>query len=232
MPLEKLTILPENNGPIRALFNPERYTVTKSVQFAELAIPGLDAPVVQFIHGQNEKISMELFFDTTDLGMVDPATDVRTLTAQVYQLLKVDGDLHAPPRVQLAWGSAGQLTSYGASISPWLVLESISEEFNLFSPGGVPLRAKLNVTLREAWTISQQLQATPRQSSDRTTLHRVVRGETLCQISYEVYGDPTQWRLIANANNLANPRLLTPGQVLTIPPSPSSTTSGTTSGVS
>jgi len=223
MPLEKLTILPENNGPIPALFNPERYTVTKSVQLAELAIPGLDAPVVQYIHGQNEKINMELFFDTTDFGMIDPVTDVRSLTAQVYQLLKVDGNLHAPPRVQLAWGTAGQLTSYGASISPWLVLESISEEFSLFSPAGVPIRAKLTVSFREAWTISQQLQVTPRHSSNRTTLHRVVRGETLAQISYEVYNDPTQWRLIADANSLDNPRLLTPGQVLTIPPNPSST---------
>ena len=108
-----------------------------------------------------------------------------------------------------------------------LRLESISEEFNLFSPGGVPLRAKLNVSFREAWTISQQLQVTPRHSSDRTTLHRVVRGETICQIAYEFYDDPTQWRLIADANNLDNPRLLTPGQVLTIPPSPTSTnTSG------
>jgi nucleoid-associated protein YgaU len=226
MPLEKLTILPENSGPFQALFNPERYTVSKSVQLAELSIPGLDAPVVQYMHGQNEKVSMELFFDTTDFGMVDPVTDVRSLTAQVYQLLKVDGNLHAPPRVQLAWGSGGQLTSYGASISPWLILESLSEEFNLFSPAGVPLRARLTVSFREAWTISQQLQATPRHSNDRTTLHRVVRGETLCQIAYELYDDPTQWRLIADANSLANPRLLTPGQVLIIPPNPSSTTSG------
>jgi hypothetical protein len=228
MPLEKLTILPENSGPIPALFNPERYTVSKSVQLAEIAIPGLDAPVVQYVRGQNEKITMELFFDTTDLGMVDPVTDVRTLTGQVYQLLKIDGNLHAPPRVQLAWGAGGQLTSYGASISPWLILESISEEFSLFSPEGVPLRAKLNVSFCEAWTISQQLQVTPRHSSDRTTLHQVVRGETLCQISYEQYSDPTQWRLIADANSLANPRLLTPGQILTIPPNPSSTI--TTSG--
>jgi nucleoid-associated protein YgaU len=228
MPLEKLTILPENGGPIVALFNPERYTVSKSVQLAELGIPGLDAPVVQYVRGQNEKITMELFFDTTDLGMIDPVTDVRSLTGQVYQLLKVDGDLHAPPRVQLAWGVGGQLTSYGASISPWLILESVSEEFSLFSPGGVPVRAKLNVSFREAWTITQQLQVTPRHSSDRTTLHRVVRGETLAQITYEQYSDPTQWRLIADANNLSNPRLLTPGQVLVIPPNPSSTT--TTSG--
>lgn len=223
MPLEKLTIFPENGGPIQALFNPERYTVSKSVQLAEVAIPGLDAPVVQYVRGQNEKITMELFFDTTDLGMVDSVTDVRTLTVQVYQLLKVDGNLHAPPRVQLAWGSGGQLTSYGATISPWLVLESVSEEFSLFSPGGVPLRAKLSVSFREAWTIEQQLQGTPRHSSDRTTLHRVVRGETLAHIADEELGDPTQWRLIADANDLDNPRLLTPGQVLIIPPNPSST---------
>lgn len=114
-----------------------------------------------------------------------------------------------------------------ASISPWLILESVSEEFSLFSPGGVPLRAKLNVSFREAWTISQQLLVTPRHSSDRTTLHQVVRGETLCGIAYEQFNDPTQWRLIADANNLANPRLLTPGQILVIPPNPSSTaTSG------
>lgn len=225
MPLEKLTILPENGNPIPARFNPERYTVSKSLQLAEVAIPGLDAPVVQFVRGQNEKINMELFFDTTDFGMVDPVIDVRTLTAAVYKLLKVDGDLHAPPRVQLAWGTSGQLTSYGASISPFLILESLSEEFNVFSPQGVPLRAKLTVTFREAWRIDQQLQVTPRHSSDRTTLHRVVKRETICQIAYEHYNDPTQWRLIADANNLANPRLLTPGEVLVIPPSPLSTNS-------
>ena len=223
MPMEKLTILPENSGPFQALFNPERYTVSKSVQLAEVAIPGLDAPVVQYVRGQDEKISMELFFDTTDLGMVDPVVDVRLLTSQVYKLLKVDSNLHAPPRVQMAWGSAGQLTSYGASLSPWLVLESVSEEFSLFSPAGVPLRAKLNVSFREAWTIEQQLQVTPRHSSDRTTLHRVVRGETIAHIAAEEYNDATQWRLIADANQLANPRLLTPGQVLVIPPSPAAT---------
>src|SRR3954469_24519198 len=108
----KLTIIPETGPEIRALFNPERYTVSKSLQLAEVAIPGLDAPVVQYVRGQNEKISMELFFDTTDAGMVDPVVDVRTQTARVYQLVKVDGELHAPPRVQLGWGTSGQLTSH------------------------------------------------------------------------------------------------------------------------
>jgi len=227
MPLEKLTIIPETGAPIKALFNPERYTVSKSLQLVDIPIPGLDSPVVQYVRGQNEKINMELFFDTTDFGMVDPVVDVRTLTAAVYKLLKIDGELHAPPRVMLAWGTSGQLTSYGASIPPWLILESLSEEFNVFSPQGVPLRARLSVSFREAWRIDEQLAVTPRHSSDRTTLHRVVKRETICQIAYEQYNDPTQWRLIADANSLANPRLLTPGEVLVIPPNPVSTNRAT-----
>ena len=86
MPLEHLTISPEVGAPIAALFNPERYTVSKSFQLAEIGIPGLDSPVVQYVRGQNEKISMELFFDTTDGGMIGEVTDVRDSTTAVYQL--------------------------------------------------------------------------------------------------------------------------------------------------
>ena len=231
MPLELLTISPENGSPFTVLFNPEKYTVSKSLQLAEIGIPGLDSPVVQYIRGQNEKISMELFFDTTDYGTVGNVIDVRESTSQVYQLLKIDGDLHAPPRVFLTWGTSGQLTSFGASIQPWLVLESISEEFNLFSPDGIPLRAKLNVTFREAWTIDQQLQVTPRHSADRTTLYTVKVSDTLSGIAYAKYNDATNWRPIAVANNLANPRLLQTGMVLTIPPTATTATqSPTTAG--
>jgi hypothetical protein len=233
MPLQPLTISAENGITITAMFNPERYTVSKSLQLAEIGIPGLDAPVVQYVRGQNEKISRELFFDTTDAGMIGDVTDVRDKTTPVYQLMKVDGELHAPPRVTLSWGDAGQLTSHGASISPWLVLESISEDFNLFSPDGIPLRARLTVTFREAWTIDEQLQVTPRHSSDRTKLRQVQRGETLSQIAYSEYQDPHNWRPIADANNLINPRLLQPGTVLVVPPTtgggstpPSSTAGG------
>jgi hypothetical protein len=217
MALEKLTIIPERGASIQALFNPERYTINKSVELAEVAIPGLDAPVVQFVRGQNEKINLELFFDTTDRGMADDVTDVRTLTNKVYKLLKVNGDLHAPPRVLLKWGKGGQLTSHGTMIPPWLVLESVSEEFSVFSPGGVPLRAKLTVAFREAWTIQEQLTETPRHSSDRTKLRRVVRGQTLSHIAAAEYQDPTLWRVIADANDLDNPRYLEPGTTLVIP---------------
>lgn len=217
MSLKMLTITPEKGTAFQVEYNPEKYTAARSVQFAEIAIPGLDAPVVQFVRGQSEKITLELFFDTTDQGMVDPVTDVRTLTSQVYGLMEVRSDTHAPPRLNLSWGQGGKLFNSMRTGSPWCVLESASQEFTLFSPGGVPLRAKMNVSFRDAWTIDQQLAQTPRQSSDRTKVVQLKKNQTLSQIAWEQYTDPTQWRPIADANNLANPRFLTPGQALAVP---------------
>ena len=220
MALEKLTIKPETASKlpeVKALFNPERYTVNKSVQIAEIAIPGLDSPVQQFVRGQTEKITMELFFDTTNYGMVDNVKDVREETGKVYKLLKVNSELHAPPRCMLLWGSAGKLFSFGTKVSPWCLVESVSEEFNLFSPAGVPLRSKLNVTFREAWTIEEQLRETPRHSSDRTKVRTVRRGETLSHLAWAEYQDPKAWRIIADENTLDNPRRIPPGTALVIP---------------
>jgi nucleoid-associated protein YgaU len=217
MGLERLTIKPENESPISAMFNPEKYTINGGVQYAEIAIPGLDSPVVQFVRGQSEKVALELFFDTTDQGTVDNVTDVRTLTSQVYDLMRVRSDTHAPPRLRVEWGEGGQLFNHGRTISPWCVIESISQEFTLFSPSGIPLRAKLNASFRDAWTIEDQLTETPRNSSDRTKLVQVKRGQTLSEIAWQQYDNPAQWRPIAEANNIANPRLLNPGTVLRIP---------------
>jgi hypothetical protein len=214
---EKLTITPEGKDAIKALFNPERYTLNKGVQIAEIAIPGLDSPVLQFVRGQNEKITLELFFDTTEHGMVDDVKDVREETRKVYALLKVDSETHAPPRCELAWGEGGQLFSFGSKKPTRCVVESVSEEFNLFSPGGVPLRAKLNVTFREYTTVEEQLKETPRHSADRTKVRTVQRGQTLSLISWLEYRDPARWRLIADENGLDDPRAIEPGMELRIP---------------
>ena len=48
-------------------FNPSELSFQKGVQIAEIAIPGLDAPLLQFVRGQNETLTLDLFFDTTDV---------------------------------------------------------------------------------------------------------------------------------------------------------------------
>ena len=55
-------------GPqtIEFQFNPSELSFQKGVQIAEIAIPGLDSPILQFVRGQNETLTLELFFDSTD----------------------------------------------------------------------------------------------------------------------------------------------------------------------
>src|SRR3954466_272367 len=80
-------------------FNPTEFSLDKGAQIAEIAIPGLDSPVLQFVRGQNEKLSIDLFFDTTDRGTGAGATSVTQFTDPVYALVKIVPETHAPPIV-------------------------------------------------------------------------------------------------------------------------------------
>jgi nucleoid-associated protein YgaU len=210
--------------PIPVKFNPTEYTLNKGAQIAEVTVPGLDSPILQFVRGQTETLSLDLFFDTTEAGMDDAATSVTTLTDQFYQLVKIDGTAHAPPICFFSWGAEfpGQ-RSYSSTGSQQrhgfkCVVESVRQRFTLFSPHGVPLRATLTVSLKEYKTLSDQIAELNLQSADHTHSHVVQIGETLAQISASVYNDPTQWRAIATANALTNPLDLIPGANLQIPP--------------
>lgn len=196
-------------GTFEVPFNPTELTLNKGAQIAEIAIPGLDSPILQFIRGQTEKLTLDLFFDTTLSGMGAGAVDVRTETNKIYQLVKLQPKTHAPPRLRLSWGKALAFRA---------IVESVQQKFTLFSPEGVPLRATLTVTFSEYKTLEEQLQELNKQSADHTRQHVVRRGETLSTIAAESYGDPTAWRHIAEANGIDNPRRLLPGTTLAIPP--------------
>jgi hypothetical protein len=209
--------------PLPVSFNPTEYTLNKGAQIAEIAIPGLDAPVLQFVRGQTETLSLDLFFDSTESGMDDNATSVTVKTDQFYSLVKMQGEQHAPPVLYFSWGAAFPGSrSYAATGSPQrqgfkCIVESVRQRYTLFSPQGAPLRATLTVSLREYKTLKEQIDQINKMSADHTQAHVVEAGETLAQIANDVYGDPTQWRAIADENHLSDPLQLTPGAVLTIP---------------
>ena len=46
------------------MFNPEEYTVNKDMNYAQTGVPGLSAPIIQFVHGNMGTLEMELFLDT------------------------------------------------------------------------------------------------------------------------------------------------------------------------
>ncbi len=209
--LDRAAIDPSRGLPaiIEVAFNPTEYTLDKGAQIAEIAIPGLDSPILQFVRGQNEKLSLELFFDTTENGMDESAIDVRKMTNSIYQLVKIQPKTHAPPRIRFIWGSGLNFKA---------VVENVQQKFTLFNPKGIPLRATCSVTFRQYKTVEEQIAELNLQSSDHTKRRVIQRGDTLSRIASEEYDDPGAWRVIAEANQISNPRRLLPGTSLLIPP--------------
>src|SRR5437870_4001129 len=183
--------LDASGGPkgdsVRVAFNPGEYTLSKGAQIAEVAIPGLDSPILQFVRGQMETLTL------------DPET-------------------HAPPVCLFTWGSEfpghGTFSKGGSQGRSGFkcVVESVRQRYTLFSPKGVPLRATLTVTLREYKTLADQLKEVDPRTGDHTRSHVVERGETLSGISWRAYGDPEEWRRIADANRIEDPLRLPAGR--------------------
>jgi Contractile injection system tube protein/LysM domain len=204
-------------------YNPTEIVLEKNVHIAEIAIPGLTAPLQQFVRGEAETLKLELFFDTSDQGMGNTAVSVATLTDRIYALSRIVPDQHAPPIVTFVWGSDFP----GNELPPELgnqrrnsftgVVTNIRQTFTLWSSGGVPVRAKLSLSLREYAALQDQLQALNLASPNKTHSYVLARGDTLALVAANFYFDPTNWRPIARQNGIDDPRRLRPGAQLTIP---------------
>jgi hypothetical protein len=210
---------------IDVLFNPTEYSLSKSNQYAEIPVPGLDSPLIQFVRGQTETLTLDLFFDTTDSGTDEKAKSVTEKTDPFYQLIKIEALPHAPPIVLFSWGGdafpghrtydtlAGQ-NRYGFKG----VVESVKQRFTLFSSLGLPLRATLSLVLKEYKTLTEQIAELNKQSPDRTKAHVVQHGETITRIAETSGENSRDWRRIAEANTIEDPLAIEPGMILTIPP--------------
>jgi hypothetical protein len=243
----------ETQEDMEVQFNPTELTFNKTAQFAEIVIPGLDSPILQFIHGGNESFSLEFFFDTTDSGMGDNARNVDTeYVEKFYRLVKQNPNKHAPPVCLFHWGNPqsnaigsnqnGENTNRnGAAPIPntsdtanqnntdttgrpvsnaphWFtcVVESIERKYLLFSPQGIPLRARLTVRMKEYQTLEQMVANLRSADHSRTRIFK--RRERLDQLAYQAYENPTEWRRIALENDIDDPRQIEPGKVLRVPP--------------
>jgi hypothetical protein len=206
MALVRATLKPVNpdGAAIRFHFNPTQYTLDASNQIAEIGVPGLRAPVLQFVRGGGRTLSLELFFDAFE----DRRGDVTDATETIYELLTPTGQTGAPPVCVFAW----QNRRFQC------VVERVSGRFTLFRPDGAPVRATLNVTLREYVDAQVVVRRGGGGFGGTGGTRVVVQGDTLSAIALAEYGNAGRWREIATANGIANPRALQPGTVLVIPP--------------
>jgi LysM repeat protein len=201
--LLQITDPAEERADIPVHFNPTEYQLQKANTFAEIPIPGLETPPIQYVRGASEKLVTELLVDTSDT-----LENVREkYVDKLRGLLNINGKLHAPPIVRFVWDTE---IFRG-------VLESMNVTYLMFTPEGVPLRAKLAVTLKEYRPVEIQVKERPKSSPDVEKSYTVRRGDTLASIAAAVYRDAAAWREIARANLIRDPRRLAPGRVLTLP---------------
>lgn len=192
----------DDSDPIEVQFNPTEYSMTRGASYAEVAVPGLSVPLLQFVRGETQTLNMELFLDGSDARQ-----SVASALDDLRSFVEIDEDLHAPPVCEFQWGD----TLFQG------VVTTLNEKFVLFGESGEILRARVTVTMKSYVPPEVQARTLNRQSPDREKTRVVKEGDRLDFIAFEEYGDASLWRVIARRNNLARPRILTPGLVLEIP---------------
>jgi nucleoid-associated protein YgaU len=199
---------------ISVLFNPTDYTFERSNSYKATAVPGLGTPLIQFVSGESDRLSMDLFLDDyTDpkgpTSLQQPEENpVTKRLSELFALLEIDRDLHAPPPVRFNWGTL----NFSA------VIEKLSRKVTMFHPDGTPARVTISVSFKEYRTLREQLRDPRRESADKTKRRVVVGKEQLWAIASREYDDPNEWVRIAMANDLDDPRGIRPGDWLLLPP--------------
>ncbi len=231
MPLEKMTITviegSKKGDKITVLYNPEQYVQARSVNVTKAAAFGANAQESQIPSGASEVLSFKLFFDSMSAGsevggsLVDRAkftansllpsaakiVDVRKYTQKIYDLMRFDEDIHAVAALKLEWSSL-YFVGY---------LSQCQVTFTKFNESGTPVRATMDCQFQQVLNLHDDAQKSPFQSPDTTKYRMVTQGDALWAMALKEYGQADQWRLIASANGLTNPRRLRTGERWLLP---------------
>lgn len=191
------------------MLNPNSYKRNFKINYSEdKGEAGKSANTLRFNTYASETLSLDFYLDTT--GVIEGSD--KSLTDLVDQLLDVvynyDGDIHEPCFIQIVWGT---LLFCGR-------LDNCDIDYTLFQSDGVPLRAKVNLSVRSTISEAKEAKVANRQSPDLTHIVIVKEGDTLPLLCYRIYNDSSYYLKVAQVNNLLNFRNLTPGLRLIFPP--------------
>lgn len=220
-------------------FNPAEYQITRGLAMNEKSGIGRDPDInqLQAVKGRFATLALTLYFDTiTDLESVRitqaPAELKKELSGltsakqsasaqflphnkepqevcqEFLTLLKYNDEAHAPLKVRFIWGKF-DFMGY---------VSDNSVTYTMFAPDGTPIRARVQLSIRgEETAILQQKQQRTFNSPNRTKERILTEGEPLWLLAEREYNDPSLWRVIAQANNILNPRKLNEAAVLKVP---------------
>jgi len=198
-------------------FNPQTLKVAFSNQLSGGDQSGGSGK--QYVGKGATKLSLELWFDVTVPladGSRQPEGDVRQLTKDVVFFItpQPEGDKFLPPGLRFVWGT---FLFDG-------IVESMNESLEFFSEEGKPLRAMVSLTISQQ---EIQFRFNEAASSSGTgggsgtappgtqPMEEAQTGDTVQDMAGRS-GNADNWKGIAEANNIENPRLIEPGTLVNI----------------
>lgn len=184
----------------QVMYNPDELRLEQGNNFAEVGIPGLDAPPVQYVRGKARTLAMDLFFDSYEAD-----EDVRKHTGPLVKLLDKAPLTKAPPVLLFSMGQ----------FNFQCVLVDASQRFTMFRRDGTPVRSTIAARFQEFVRVEIEIERGL--FIGPPTLHNVVRSETASAIAATVLGDPARWREVAEANGLDDPLNIPSGITLQVP---------------
>lgn len=195
---------------IDCMFNPFEYKITKTNEYTEEPKNRCDVPHVEFRKSGTQTLTLDLYFDTYETG-----EDVSKTTRKLMRLMESKTSQQGnqtekipPPAVVFDWG----VFQFEA------VIKQMTQTFTLFKVDGTPVRAKVNVIFTQHVDPEDYGPQNPTSGGGNVErVWRVKAGDRLDAIAYEVYGEATRWRFIAERNKIRDPLALRPGQTLVIP---------------
>jgi hypothetical protein len=235
--MERVTFVVESTGErLGCLLNPESLQVTRNAGVRRrrtatglLAGAGISDDPLLYAGGGQTDLVLDLLFDIGIAGSTIETTDVRDLTGPLWDLAESTAASAgaSPPVVRFLWGKSWNIPG---------VITAVAERLEHFTPDGAPTRSWLRMRFvrvnESAAAEASSPQAgmpslSPGAGPETETVHQVVgggsdaptSGERLEDIAFLYYGDPSSWRLIAEANDIVDPSSVPAGTVLRIPAS-------------
>ncbi|MFC5802915.1 peptidase M23 [Streptomyces formicae] len=190
-------------------FNPEQLRVDKSAGWVRhKARRAHTATRPEFVGSQPRSLSLEIFLDAEFERSVQDHVEVLmgccTPTPE-----SVAARRPSPPWVRLQWGRL-QSTAFTA------VVTHVDANYTMFAADGLPLRAQCTMGLEEVGGPVARQNPTSGGLGGAGS-HVLVQGESLASLAYRQYGDPAQWREVAQFNGIDDPAEVVPGERVVLP---------------
>lgn len=117
-----------------------------------------------------------------------------------------------PPTITFQWGPPMVGFMYDAKLT------SCSVTYERFTPMGIPIRAKVTLTLQQVVSALADLPTNPTSGGVAGRRTHVLRdGDSLQSVAMSHYGSPGAWRRIAAINGITDPTRVRPGRTVYLP---------------